>query len=116
MTYKTKKLGHDGEELAAQFLVSRGYRILARNLKTRYGEIDIVAQIDSTTVIVEVKTKQSTTFGLAAEMVDQRKQRKLRQLATTLANTKKLVDYRIDVIAIDWSKQPPIIEHIPAAC
>lgn len=116
MTLQRKKLGAVGEELAAQFLLQKGYRILARNLKTKYGEIDIIAADGSTTVIVEVKTKSGWSFGGPAEMVTKKKQDKLKLLAHLYANTHRLTDYRIDVIAIDSPpNQQPIIEHLIAA-
>ena len=115
MTFKRKKLGSAGEELAAQFLLQKGYRILARNLKTEYGEMDIIAALETVTVFVEVKTKTSTVYGVPAEMVTARKQEKLRLLATLYATAHQLTDYRIDVIAIDVSAHPPTIEHLIAA-
>ncbi len=116
MTFQRKKLGAVGEELAAQFLFQKGYRILARNLKTQYGEIDIVATDGSTTVIVEVKTKSGTSFGGPAEMVTKHKQQKLRLLAYLYAGEHSLADYRIDVIAIDLPPHgQPSIEHLISA-
>lgn len=116
MTFERKKLGAVGEELAAQFLISKGYRILVRNLKTRYGEIDILAADGQTAVVVEVKAKTNTLYGSPVEMVNRQKQRKLQVLAMDLANQHHLVDYRIDVVAIDLSRpSQPVIEHYIAA-
>lgn len=112
---QAKELGASGEELAAQFLCQRGYRILARNLKSRYGEIDILAVKDGMLVVVEVKTKQSTAFGHPAEMITLAKQRKLRTLALWAASQYNMVNYRIDVIAIRAWVQPVQIEHYPSA-
>lgn len=116
MYLSTKELGDAGEELAAQFLLNQNYQILARNLKNRYGEIDIVAKQHDTIVFVEVKTKQSHNYGLPVEMVTPRKQQKLRQVATALARQYNMVEYRIDVVAISILKdQKPHIEHFIAA-
>jgi putative endonuclease len=52
MNRQRQELGQSGEELATQFLLKKGYRILARNLKNRYGEIDILAQHNRTVVLV----------------------------------------------------------------
>lgn len=111
MTVDRKKLGASGEELAAQFLMRQGYRILARNLKLRYGEVDVLALDGLTLVIVEVKTKASRQYGLPAEMVTPTKQRKLRLLAQIVASQYNMVNYRIDVVAIDWSTSLPRLEH-----
>lgn len=115
MTFERKKLGASGEDLAAEFLLQKGYRILARNMKTRYGEIDILALDRKTTVVVEVKTKTSVIFGTPAEMVTPKKQQTLRNLAETLAADLELKDYRIDVVSVDASVNPAVIEHLISA-
>lgn len=116
MTFARKELGQAGEELAAQFLSNLGYAILARNLKTRYGEIDILALDHQTHVIVEVKTKTSLAFGQPVEMVNRAKQQKLRLLAHLVADRYQSQDYRIDIVAIDLSNpSKPNIEHYIAA-
>lgn len=115
MTFMRKNLGETGETLATQFLLHKGYHILERNLKTKYGEIDILALDGKTTVLVEVKTKTSLLFGQPYEMVHAKKQHKLRLLATHLAKKRQLVDYRIDVVSVDLSQSEPVIEHLIAA-
>lgn len=59
---KNFSLGKIGEELAAKYLQKHGYKIIERNFKKRYGEIDIVAQEGETLVFVEVKTRYSFDF------------------------------------------------------
>ncbi|WP_276661388.1 YraN family protein, partial [Syntrophomonas wolfei] len=58
-----RELGLWGEELAAQYLGKKGYKILERNFYTRYGELDLVCEKDDNIVFVEVKTRRSTRFG-----------------------------------------------------
>lgn len=116
MRNQTQKLGDAGEELAAQFLLKKGYRILARNLKSRYGEIDILAEDGTTLVLVEVKTKSSLAYGQPYEMVGKQKQHKLILLAEDLAERHNMVDYRIDVVSIYLpADQNPTIEHFISA-
>ena len=116
MTLKRKQLGQAGEDLAAIFLGDLGYQILARNLKTRYGEVDILARDHVTTVIVEVKTKTSLAFGQPYEMVHTKKQAKLRLLAIDLATKNNWSDYRIDVVSVNMTNPiKPKIEHLIAA-
>lgn len=96
-------LGKKGEEIAARFLQKQGYRILERNFKKRYGEIDIVAQDQDTLVFVEVKTRFSHEFGPPEESVTPWK---LRQIAKTGQFYKilhpELPDLlRIDVVAVE---------------
>mgnify|MGYP005855412405 FL=1 len=67
--YKRHLLGKAGEINAVYFLKNRGYRVLYRNLKTPFSEIDIVAIKEDTLVFVEVKTRSSNKFGNPVEAV-----------------------------------------------
>ncbi|MFD5225345.1 YraN family protein [Microbacterium sp. NPDC058342] len=73
--------GREGEERAAEYLRLRGYAILARNWRCGQGEIDIVATCGDVLSIVEVKTRRSESFGHPFEAIDERKRRRLWQLA-----------------------------------
>lgn len=74
--------GTGGEDMAVKYLLSKGYKILARNYTTKIGELDIVAKDKGTIVFVEVKTRKSDFFGLPREAVTYTKQRKIRMVAT----------------------------------
>src|SRR5262245_59143491 len=74
-------LGKDGEDLACRELRRRGYAILERRYRTRFGEIDIVARQGETTVFVEVKARDGGEFGGAAAAVTPWKQRRLVAMA-----------------------------------
>ena len=74
-------LGKLGEDLACAELERRGYAILERRYRTRFGEIDIVARDGETTVFVEVKTRVGEQFGGGAEAVTAWKQRRITQMA-----------------------------------
>ena len=78
MTKKTKQLGNNGEDLACSYLYKKNYKIIGRNVRLKYGEIDIIAAISNDIVLVEVKTKQNFDQGLPEEMVHITKQNKLR--------------------------------------
>ncbi len=75
-------LGTSGEGLAEDHLRGLGYRIIGRDVRTPFGQLDLVAMDGTTLVFVEVKTRAGASFGLPQESVDARKIRKLRQLAT----------------------------------
>jgi len=85
MTRDRQRLGVEGEARAARFLESRGYQIVARNVRADRVEIDLIAKHRDRLVIVEVKTRRSTgpegfgRHGRAAEAVDARKQARLRR-------------------------------------
>lgn len=112
MLHSTKKLGHDGEQLAAQFLLNKGYKIVAQNLVTKVGEVDILALDGTTTVVVEVKTKSNLAYGWPSEMITSAKLRKLRQLANWLKTRYNMKDYRIDVVSVLIVAGNPKIEHL----
>lgn len=108
-------LGRNGEQLAARFLETAGYRIIARNWRGSRGELDIVADHHGTTVIVEVKTRSTRAFGHPFEAVTPRKLRALRRLAgewCAQAQTGRR-GIRLDVIAVIGGIDGPArIEHL----
>ena len=100
----TKIIGDAGEKLAQKYLKKNKYKILETNYKNKIGEIDIICfdKVEKQLVFVEVKAKSSDEFGLPREMVDERKQRKIRQVATEYLMSKNAldIDCRCDVIEI----------------
>jgi putative endonuclease len=95
--------GKRGEALACRELARRGYAILARRYRTRFGEIDIVCDDGGTVVFVEVKARRSARWGSAAEAISGRKRRRIAAMALDyLAWTGRLNQRtRFDVVAID---------------
>ena len=81
MTQARLSLGKHGEDLACRELRRRGYAILARRYRARWGEIDIVAREDDTLVFVEVKTRRNAGFGGPSAAVNFTKQRRLINMA-----------------------------------
>ncbi|REE94396.1 putative endonuclease [Paenibacillus taihuensis] len=121
-----QSIGKFGEEQAARYLSEQGYQVLVRNWRCRSGELDIIASIDDSIVIVEVRTRrQGGRFGTAAESVDFRKQHQVRGIAEIYLSLQKLHGklIRFDVIAITAAVIPgeptqfEIVElkHIEAA-
>jgi len=118
MTIHRQTLGKIGENLAVAELTKRGYAILDRRYRTRYGEIDIVADHDGTIVFVEVKARATAEFGTAAEAVTPYKQRRLASMAVDYLARRKLTDRpcRFDVVAIDEAEsETPKIALYPGA-
>jgi putative endonuclease len=103
MTVGRQTLGKSGEDRAVAELERRGYAIIARRYRTKYGEIDVVARDGVTTVFVEVKARATAEFGTAAEAVTRRKQRQLVSMAEEYLSRHRLTDIpcRFDVVAID---------------
>ena len=98
---KSNALGAWGEELALAFLRNKGYQLLARNYRSRYGEIDLIVHNPMFLVFVEVKLRKSAEFAAAAEYVDTRKQAKLRTTAEFwLMDNETTLQPRFDVVEI----------------
>ncbi|HEY6202733.1 MAG TPA: YraN family protein [Candidatus Limnocylindria bacterium] len=74
-------LGLAGEHLAERELACRGFRVIARNVRTRFGEIDLICRDARGYAFVEVKTRRAGSFVAAAEAVDARKAARLAALA-----------------------------------
>ncbi len=95
------QLGHKGEEIAAQFLEGKGYRILHTNWCYGKAEIDIIASFGRYLVIVEVKTRSSTGFGQPEEFVSSAKQKRLQWAAEGyIYQTKYRGEIRFDIISV----------------
>lgn len=95
--------GAAGEDAAVAHVRGLGWAILDRNFRTRAGEVDIVAREGNTTVFVEVKRRETTGHGTAAEFVSGSKMRRIVSAARIYAARHGLSDspIRFDVIAID---------------
>lgn len=105
--------GNEGEQAACDYLIARGWQILARNVRRGRGEIDIIARRKKTTAFIEVKRRSSVCFGQPAEAVNLEKQRRIAQAAALYMQENGLDDARLrfDVIEI----LPGQIRHIPEA-
>jgi putative endonuclease len=107
-----------GEDLATVELWHQGCAILARRYRTRYGEIDIVAQDGPTIVFVEVKARRTDRFGSSAESVTPWKQRRIAAMALDYLSWSNRLDApcRFDVVAIDgFGTDTVTIQHIKSA-
>lgn len=109
---KNKIIGASGEDLAADFLISKGLKILERNVRTPLGEIDILAQDKNMLVIVEVKTIDNVNLESPLENITGRKLQKLINLAEYVALDRKCQNFRIDAVGVDLSKEPPSIQYV----
>ena len=76
-----RTIGTEYETMAARYLCTHDYTILARNYRTPFGEVDLIAQKDGVLVYVEVKYRSSNDYGDPLEAVDRRKQRQICKVA-----------------------------------
>jgi putative endonuclease len=108
-------LGRLGEELAAEYLQQAGIRILDRNWRCAYGELDIVAAERRVLVACEVKTRSGVGFGSPLEAISRRKQARLRRLAVGWIQAHGVLfdEVRIDVIGLVRDRAGHFtIEHV----
>ena len=112
-----QSLGKMGEELACAELARRGYEILERRYRTRYGEIDIVARSGPSLVFVEVKAREGDEFGGGEAAVTVTKQQRIVRMAIDFLARRRLQDQpcRFDVVTIDFEGGRPRIEVYPHA-
>ncbi|HET9361335.1 MAG TPA: YraN family protein [Vicinamibacterales bacterium] len=113
---KRQSLGKTGEDLACAELERRGYAILARRHRSRFGEIDIIASSHGAIVFVEVKARAGDEFGGSAAAVTAWKQRRIAQMAVDYLSRNGLHDRpcRFDVVTVDVSGAQPhvvVFEH-----
>jgi putative endonuclease len=110
--------GTRAERLAQNYLSLKGYTILAKNYRSRLGEIDIIAKESGKIVFIEVKAKYSMRFGSPKWAVTYQKQKKLSILALEYLKStgQSQAEARFDVIAIVYLKDsPPQIELVKNA-
>ncbi len=113
-----RQLGKWGESVAAVHLEAKGFRIVGRNWRSTFGEIDIIAQDGDELIFVEVKTRRGNKMGTPEEGLTKEKSEKLRQLAQLYLIEKDLErDWRIDLVAIEIDNRGKLVrcDHIQNA-
>jgi len=109
-------LGKAGEILAKEHLEEKGFQVLFRNYKTRYGEIDLIAKDGDYLVFIEVRTKTHTLFGHPLETVNHKKQEKIIRMARMFLaehEVSQTIPCRFDVVGVISAKGgSPEIIHI----
>ena len=109
------RTGRWGEEQAEKFLKKAGLKIVARNVRVGYDELDLIGRQGDTLIFVEVKTRASEDFGRAASAVNRAKRKKLSRAAIRFIKNHKLRPpyIRFDVVEVVGKK--PEIRHIQNA-
>lgn len=105
MNYK-KEVGQFGESLACDYLKGKGYKIIGRNIKVSFQEIDIISQRGDLIVFVEVKTRTNNNFGEGELALDDSKIDNLQQAMEkyVFINNLSLEKVRLDAIIVDINK------------
>ncbi|HEX6983987.1 MAG TPA: YraN family protein [Planctomycetaceae bacterium] len=113
----TRLFGDRGERAAARHLRRQGMRVIARQHRSRLGEIDLIALDAGCVVFVEVKTRKSDAAGRPEEAVTPAKQRKLTRLALEYLKRRRWLgrkSARFDVVAVTWPdgcRRPEIVHY-----
>lgn len=112
-----KLVGNKGENIAESYLKQKGYKIIQKNYRCRFGEIDIIAKDNDTIVFAEVRTRRNDNFGSPQDSITPAKIEKISKTSLYFIQEKKLegFSYRFDFIAITFSQGKPNIEHIENA-
>lgn len=115
MTDRRIRTGRVGEMAATRFIEKKGYTVLEKNYRKKFGEIDIIARKDDYLVFIEVKTRTGTSHGSPFEAITYRKQKQISRVAQCYLQEKQLHDTaaRFDVVAVKMTKnREPEIELI----
>ena len=117
MSRKNLEFGVLGETTAVNFLKAQGYKILKRNYKTKFSEIDIIAQDKSVVCFVEVKARHSDIFGQPAEAISRRKQMQISRSAICYLKENNALgrEARFDILTLLYTKGLPEIDLIKDA-
>lgn len=96
------EIGRYGEDLAARFLISKGFELLERNFRTRWGEIDLIVKKEDILHFVEVKTRTSLQFGVPTEAINFFKQQRMLGAANMFLVVRKRQekDFQFDAVSI----------------
>jgi len=104
--------GLTGQRAAVKLLQDKDYKILETNFRSRFGEIDVVAEKDDIVVFVEVKTKTGDAFGEPWEMVNQHKLKQVRMMGEAFLTKNGLTDRlcRIDVVGVWLNRDGEVVK------
>jgi putative endonuclease len=113
---KAINTGQAGEAAAERHLREHGYRIVERNWRCSFGEIDLVATNENTLVFVEVKASRTRGYIAPEWRVHRDKQEKMRSLARYYMKSRATDQpCRFDVIVVWWAEGRAVIDHIEGA-
>ena len=116
MSNYRQKIGEWGEGVASEFLEKKDYKVIARNFRTPYGEIDIIAEKDGFIFFVEVKTRTTKSFGPPEISVTPRKQEHMLAAAEYYVQKHEIDHWQIDVIAVEGKPDTqPVFTHFENA-
>jgi putative endonuclease len=112
MKFNRKQIGEWGEKKAADYLSGRGYEIIARNVRTARGEIDLIVEIQDVTIFVEVRTLTSSRTAHPEETITRRKQSHMLAAVEDYTQLHGIDHWQIDAVAVEGTPgSEPLITH-----
>jgi putative endonuclease len=114
---KTSKIGQNGEEIACDFLLSRGHQILDRNWRSGHLELDIVSEDQEGLHFVEVKARTAPVTSTLTDQVNLIKQKRISAAALQYLNKKHLVGQEVffDIVSVLFDGQETVVRYFPQA-
>ncbi|MFA5010094.1 MAG: YraN family protein [Patescibacteria group bacterium] len=110
---KNQTTGQRGEDRAGEFLEKRGWKIVERNYRCRWGEVDLVAFNGKQVMMVEVKARSSQRFGLPAEAIGRMKLKRMERVALTWIKEREVSwPVGLGVVTILGEGEPELISEI----
>jgi putative endonuclease len=113
-----QRLGREGENQAAEFLMAKGYTLIARNYRYRHQELDLILEKDHCLVIVEVKSLQKPSLGPPELRISRTQQHNIIQATWSFLGANPQFngfDVRFDVLIVDFTAFPVGITHYEGA-
>ncbi len=113
-----KQMGNTSEDIALEYLVQQGYRLVQRNFTCKAGEIDLIVQKGDILVFAEVRSRTGTQYGEPSETVNRKKQDKIKKTAKYYLYCNRYLENcycRFDVLSIVWQNGTAKVEWIPDA-
>ena len=101
MTKHNQTIGRWGEDVAADYLIKKGYEIVERNARTPYGELDLIMVHSGRLIVVEVKARTTTSYGYPETAISARKQEHLAASAEHYAQEHGIDHWQIDAISVE---------------
>ncbi|MBR3406798.1 MAG: YraN family protein [Bacteroidales bacterium] len=113
----TSKIGHTGEEIACDFLLSRGHQILDRNWRAGHLELDIVTEAQDGVHFIEVKARTAPVTSTLTDQVNKLKQKRICAAALQYLNKKQLQGQEVffDIVSVLFDGPETVVRYFPQA-
>ena len=114
---KTSKIGQEGEDIACDFLLTRGHQILDRNWRSGHLELDIMTEAQDGVHFVEVKARTAPVTSTLTDQVNKLKQKRISAAALQYLNKKHLLGQEVffDIVSVMFDREETVVRYFPQA-